>query len=54
LLAQRSKIFLAALQGCGFRAYRALEIHPEPQRPDEEAGHACGNILRDLLAFLGG
>jgi hypothetical protein len=30
----------------------ALEIHREPDRPDEQPGHAGGDVLRGLAALL--
>jgi len=53
LFCQSSEILLTSLKGSNFLARRPLEIHRKPERPDEESGHSCGDVLTDLGTFLG-
>jgi hypothetical protein len=43
---------LAALKSGDFLGGGALEVHPEPYWPDEEARYASCDVLRNLAALL--
>jgi hypothetical protein len=49
---QCRKILLTRLQGSHLFAGRALEIHREPHREENDAGHASRNVLAHLEPLL--
>ena len=51
---QLSQIFLAGLEVRGVLPRGALEIHPKPNRPNDEADDAGRDVLRNLHALFVG
>jgi hypothetical protein len=54
LLRKDDEILLPALQGGHLLTRGALEIHTEPDRPNEKADHTGRDILGDLRTLVAG
>jgi len=46
-------MLLTSLKCSNFLARCPLEIHRKPERPDEESGDSCCDILTDFRTFVG-
>ena len=51
-LREHREVLLSALKRRDFFAGSSLEIHREPQRPDDETNYAGCHVLRDLAALF--
>lgn len=54
LFGECGEILLTGFERIHFGSGRTLRIHREPDRPDDDAHHAGGDVLRDLGVILVG